>query len=434
MFKTLKEAWLNKEIRKKIFIVIGLVLLFRLACWIPIPGIDQSVFKTKVGESGQTFLQLLSGVTGGALSNGAVLALGVSPYITAQIVVQLLTMAIPAWEKLSRQGEEGRKKLTKYTKILTLILATAQSIGIVVSFARQGGINANAFFGVEWLASSVVVAVLVAGAMFTVWLGEQITATGIANGLSLIIFIGILSSAGTSLATTIADATKNIDALWKVLGFVAAVIIIFGLIVMMDQAERKVPVQYAKQIKGRKMYGGQSTYIPVKLMGSGVLPIIFALSLLSFPQILMSIFWPDGNAIKWYSKYMGVGTLPYILISCVLILFFSYFTSMMTFKPDDISKQIQSNGGFIPGIRPGRTTTEYLEKINKRITFFGALFLAFLTVVPSLIFKAINPDEVTGLISAFSATGMIIIVSVALEIDKQLQAQLLMKNYKGFLK
>jgi len=433
MFKTLKEAWLNKDIRKKIFIVIGLVLLFRLGCWIPVPGINASAFSHQV--EGQTFLQLLSGVTGGALSNGALLALGVSPYITAQIVVQLLSMAIPSWERLARQGEEGRKKLTKYTKILTLILALAQAIGIVVSFSKSGGINSDIFFGIEWLTCVEVVVVLTAGALFTMWLGEQITATGIANGLSLIIFIGILSSAGSSLATSIADAISGkIDSLWKIIGFVAAVIIIFGMIVMMDQAERKIPVQYAKQIKGRKMYGGQSTYIPIKLMGTGVLPIIFALSLLSFPQIVMSIFWPNSNAAIWYAKYMGVGTWPYILISCVLILFFAYFTSMMTFKPDDISKQIQSNGGFIPGIRPGRTTTEYLERINKRITFFGALFLAFLTVVPSLIFKAINPDDVNGLISAFSATGMIIIVSVALEIDKQLQAQLLMKNYKGFLK
>jgi preprotein translocase subunit SecY len=433
MFKTLKEAWLNKDIRKKIFIVIGLVLLFRLGCWIPVPGINASAFSHQV--EGQTFLQLLSGVTGGALSNGALLALGVSPYITAQIVVQLLSMAIPSWERLARQGEEGRKKLTKYTKILTLILALAQAIGIVVSFSKSGGINSDIFFGIEWLTCVEVVVVLTAGALFTMWLGEQITATGIANGLSLIIFIGILSSAGSSLATSIADAISGkIDSLWKIIGFVAAVIIIFGMIVMMDQAERKIPVQYAKQIKGRKMYGGQSTYIPIKLMGTGVLPIIFALSLLSFPQIVMSIFWPNSNAAIWYAKYMGVGTWPYILISCVLILFFAYFTSMMTFKPDDISKQIQSNSGFIPGIRPGRTTTEYLERINKRITFFGALFLAFLTVVPSLIFKAINPDDVNGLISAFSATGMIIIVSVALEIDKQLQAQLLMKNYKGFLK
>ena len=435
MFKTLKEAWLNKDIIKKIFIVIGFVLLFRLGCWIPVPGIDSSVFEAQVNAEGQTFLQLLSGVTGGALSNGAILALGVSPYITAQIVVQLLTMAIPAWEKLSRQGEEGRKKLTKYTKILTLILATAQAIGIVVSFSKEGGINSSLFFGVEWLTCVEVVVVLVAGALFTMWLGEQITATGVANGLSLIIFIGILSSAASALSMSVQDAVGgNLGSLWKILGFVAAVIIIFGMIVMMDQAERKIPVQYAKQIKGRKMYGGQSTYIPVKLMGSGVLPIIFALSLLSFPQIVMSIFWPNSSAAIWYAKYMGVGTWPYIAISCVLILFFSYFTSMMTFKPDDISKQIQSNGGFIPGIRPGKTTTEYLERINKRITFFGALFLAFLTVVPSLIFKAINPDDVNGLISAFSATGMIIIVSVALEIDKQLQAQLLMKNYKGFLK
>ena len=246
MFKTLKEAWLNKEIRKKIFIVIGLVLLFRLGCWIPVPGIDSSVFSSQVNAEGQTFLQLLSGVTGGALSNGAILALGVSPYITAQIVVQLLSFAIPAWEKLTRQGEEGRKKLTKYTKILTLILALAQAIGIVVSFSKASpsGINASLFFGIEWLTCIEVVVVLVAGALFTMWLGEQITATGIANGLSLIIFIGILSSAGSSLATSAADAVSgNIDSLWKILGFVAAVIIIFGMIVMMDHAERKSPVQ-----------------------------------------------------------------------------------------------------------------------------------------------------------------------------------------------
>ena len=433
MFKTLKEAFQNKEIRKKIFIVIGLVILFRLGCWIPIPGINNSAFSSQV--EGQTFLNLLSSVTGGALSNGAVLALGVSPYITAEIVVQLLTMAIPSWERLSQQGEEGRKRLTKYTKILTLLLATAQSIGIVVSFSNAGAINTGLFFGVSWLTCTEVVLVLVAGAMFTMWLGEQITSTGVANGLSLLIFIGILSSAGSAIASSIVGAVNgNLDELWKVLGFVLTVVVVFAMIVLMDQAERKIPVQYAKQIKGRKMYGGQSTYIPVKMMGSGFLPIIFALSLLSFPQIIMSIFWPNSGAMEWYSKYMGVGTWPYIVVSCVLILFFSYFASMMSFKPEDISKQIQSNGGFIPGIRPGKTTADYIDKINKRITFFGALFLAFLTVVPTLIFRAINPNDVNGLISAFSATGMIIIVSVALEIDKQLQSQLLMNNYKGFLK
>ena len=429
MFKTLKNAFQNKEIRVKIFIVLGLLALFRLGCWIPVPGISSEAFKTSVDN--QTFLSLLSGITGGALSNGAILALGVSPYITAQIVVQLLSMAIPSWERLSKQGEEGRKKLNKYTKILTLILATAQAIGIVVSFSNAGAINSGLFGGTGWLTGAVVVIVLVAGALFTMWLGEKITETGIANGLSLLIFVGILSTAGNAIFTNIVESTSDPNKLWQLLAFVVALIIIFSMIVLMDGAERKVPVQYAKQVRGRKMYGGQSTNIPIKLMGTGVLPIIFAMSLLSFPQIIMSIFWPDSGAATWYNTYLGAGSWAYSVVVGILILFFAYFTSYMSFKPDDISRQIQSNGGFIPGIRPGKTTAEYLNRINKRITFFGACFLAFLTIVPTLIFKAIGD---TGLVSAFSATGMIIVVSVALEIDKQLEAQLLMKNYKGFLK
>lgn len=431
MFKTLKDAFTNKEIRTKIFIVLGLLVLFRLGCWIPVPGISSSVFKSSVEN--QTFLSLLSGISGGALSNGAILALGVSPYITAQIVVQLLTMAIPSWERLSQQGEEGRKKLTKYTKILTLILATAQAIGIVVSFgnADPSGINAGLFGGSVFLTSAVVVLVLVAGAMFTLFLGEKITETGIANGLSLIIFVGILSTAGTAIYNNIVESTSDPAKLWQLLAFMVALIIIFSMIVWMDGAERKVPVQYAKQVRGRKMYGGQSTNIPIKVMGTGVLPIIFAMSLLSFPQMIMSIFWPNSSAAQWYNTYLGAGSWAYSIVIGILILFFSYFTSYMNFKPDDISRQIQSNGGFIPGIRPGKTTAEYLNRINKRIVFFGACFLAFLTIVPTLIFKSIGDS---GLVSAFSATGMIIVVSVALEIDKQLQAQLLMKNYKGFLK
>ena len=430
MFETLKNAFKNKEIRTKIFIVIGLIVLFRLGCWIPVPGISASVFNQQV--SGQSFLALLSGVTGGALSNGAILALGVSPYITSEIVVQLLSMAIPSWERLSKEGEEGRKKLNKYTKILTLILATAQAIGIVVAFSKAGGINTGLFYGVEWLTDMVVVITLVAGALFTMWLGEKITETGIANGLSLLIFVGILSTAGMAIANSIQGAfSGDLDQLWQLLAFIVALILIFSMIVLMDGAERRVPVQYAKQMRGRKLYGGQSTFIPIRLLGTGVLPIIFAMSLLSFPQIIMSIFWPNSDAATWYNTYLGAGSWAYSIIVGLLILGFAYFTAYMSFKPDDVSKQIQSNGGFIPGIRPGKATADYLNRINKRITFFGAVFLAFLTIVPTLIFKAIGD---AGLVSAFSATGMIIVVSVALEIDKQLQAQLLMKNYKGFLK
>lgn len=431
MFTTLKNAFKSKDIRIKIFIVLGLLALFRLGCWIPVPGIDASIFNSQV--EGQTFLNLLSGITGGALANGAILALGVSPYITAQIVIQLLTMAIPSLQKLSEQGEEGRKKIQKYTKILTLILAAAQAIGIVVAFSNQGAIETGLFFGIEWLTCAEVAIVLIAGAMFTTWIGEKITETGIGNGLSLIIFVGILSSAGTALLDSFKSAVNgNIDDLWKILAFLAALIIIFSMIVLMDLAERKVPVQYAKQVKGRKMYGGQSTFIPIKLMSTGVLPIIFAMSLLSFPQIIFSIFAPNSSAATWYNTYMGAGSWAYSAIAGLLILGFAYFTSMMNFKPDEISRQIQSNGGFIPGIRPGKPTAEYLNRINKRIVFFGACFLAFLTIVPTLIFKAVGGDS--GLVNAFSATGMVIVVSVALEFNKQLEAQLLMKNYKGFLK
>lgn len=430
MFATLKSAFQNKDIRKKIFIVLGLLVIFRLGCWIPVPGISAEAFKTAV--EGQSFLNLLSGITGGALANGALLALGVSPYITAQIVVQLLTMAIPSWERLANQGEEGRKKLNNYTKVLTLILALAQAIGIVVAFSNAGAINTSLFGGVTWLTCAVVVVTLVAGAVFTEWLGEKITETGISNGLSLIIFVGILSTAGTTIYQTITTAvTTDPNKWWQLLAFVVALIVIFSMIVLMDGAERRVPVQYAKQVRGRKMYGGQSTNIPVRLMATGVLPIIFSMSLLSFPQIIMSIFWPNSSAATWYNTYLGAGSWAYSVIVGILILFFAYFTSYMSFKPDEISRQLQSNGGFIPGIRAGKPTADYLNKINKRITFFGACFLAFLTIVPTLIFKAIGD---TGLVSAFSATGMIIVVSVALEIDKQMQEQLLMKNYKGFLK
>ena len=430
MFATLKNAFKSKDIRTKIFIILGLLVLFRIGCWLPIPGISIESFSTQVEN--QSFLQLLSSIAGGALSNGAFLALGVSPYITAQIVVQLLSMAIPSWENLTKQGEEGRKKLNKYTKILTLILATAQSIGIVVAFAKNGGLDSAVFFDIEWLTGAIVVACLVAGAMFTLWLGEKITETNIVNGLSLLIFVGILSTAGTAISSSISNAISgNVDDLWGIIAFVVALIIIFSMIVLMDKAERKIPVQYAKQVRGRKLYGGQSTFIPIRMMATGVLPIIFAMSLLSFPQIIFAIFAPNSAAATWYNTYMGAGSWAYSVVVGILILGFAYFTSMMNFKPDDISRQIQSNGGFIPGIRPGKTTADYLNRINKRITFFGACFLAFLTIVPTLVFKAIGN---TGLTSAFSATGMIIVVSCALEINKGLEAQLLMKNYKGFLK
>ncbi len=433
MFKTLTDAFKIKEVRNKLLLTLLLLLIYRLGCWIPVPGVAGAEF-----TEGQTFLNLLNSLSGGALSQGTFLALGVSPYITSSIIIQLLAVVIPSWENLKNEGAEGRKKIEKYTKIAALIIATAQALGIVIGLNSSGYID-HKYFGStpEWVAISFVVLMLVTGAMFTVWLGEKITEIGIGNGMSLLIFVGILSSAGTALL----DVFKNIGmggdvavrAIWQLVLFLVVMLVIFGLVVFVDGAERKVPVQYAKQIKGRKMYGGQSTYIPVRVNANGVMPIIFASSILTFPQLLFSIFWADKTTgfIGWWNKWVGSGTWIYTILLGLLILAFAYFYSMINFNTNDISRQIQQNGGFIPGIRPGKPTADYLGGISKRITLFGAIFLGIMAIIPTFIFKAIGT---IGLTSAFSATAILIVVSVALEFDKQLEAQMLMRNYRGFLK
>lgn len=423
MFKTFKEAFKIKDVRKKLLLTLLLLLIYRIGCWLPTPGILTSVFASNASSG---FLSIISAVNGSALSNGAILALGVLPYINASIIIQLLTIAIPRLEKLAKQGEDGKKKIALYTRIAALILAIAQAVGIVVAFGSSS--LDTTIFGGAWFTALMVVIILVSGAMFTVWLGERITELGIGNGMSLLIFVGILSSAGQAIFEAIKGIGSNINYLWTLLIFLLAVIVIFGLIVWVDLAERKIPVQYAKQIKGRKMYGGQSTYIPIKVNGSGVMPIIFAMAIISFPQLIMSIFWPNAN----YPTFLATGGWLYSILVALLILFFSYFYAQISFNPEDVSRQIQQNGGFIPGIRAGKPTAEYLGRVSKRITLFGAIFLMFIALVPTLIFTFISGNG--SLVNAFSATGLIIVVSVALEFNKQLEAQLLMRNYKGFLK
>ncbi|MCI5497861.1 MAG: preprotein translocase subunit SecY [Firmicutes bacterium] len=434
MFKNFINAFKVKEIRNKILLTILLVLIYRLGCWIPVPGVDASAFASQVsGDEG--FLGLLSSVSGGALANGSLLALGIAPYISASIIIQLLTIAVPSLERLSKMGDEGRKKIAGYTKIAALVLAIAQAVAIVISFE---GVLKESTLGdgltlPTWFVGIVVTLVLIAGSMFTYWLGEKITELGISNGQSILIFVGILSTAGTSLLTNFTNIFKgDMGSLTELLLFILALILIFGFIVWIDGSERKVPVQYAKQIKGRKMYGGQSTFIPIRVNATGVMPIIFAMSLLSFPQLILSIF-VDTSTNKfylWYSKWLGAGSWVYIILVGLLITFFAYFWTQVTFNPDDVSKNIQQNGGFIPGIRPGKPTSDYLKKISNRVTLFGALFLSVIAIIPSLIFKSIGGS----LVSAFSATGLLIVVSVAIEFDKSLEAQMLMKSYKGFLK
>ncbi len=429
MFKTIVNAFKIKDIRKKILITLLLLFIYRVGCYLPAVGFDAQGI---VNSDTISIFSLMDMVSGGALSNMSVLALGVTPYITASIVIQLLTVAIPALERLSKNGEDGRRKINLYTRIAALVLALAQSIGIVVGYSANLDPNALWTGAPTWLIGCGVVLILTAGGMFTVWIGERITDLGVGNGMSLLIFVGILSSATTSIKNAFSIVFGgDVNYLWYIVIFLVAVIAIFALIVFMDGGERRVPVQYAKQIKGRKMYGGQSTYIPIRVNGSGVMPIILASTFLMFPQLIISIFWPTST---WYQQWLGTNSWIYIVLTALLILAFSFFWAKISFDPNDISKRIQQQGGFIPGIRAGRPTAEYLGKISGRITFFGAIFLAVIALIPSLAFKAIGDATSAGiLINAFSATGLMIVVSVALELDKQLEAQMLMRNYKGFL-
>ena len=441
MIETLKNAFRNKDIRKKIIFTLLLLLLFRVGCYIPIPGLTRDTFASAV--TGNDFLALMSGITGSALANGTLFALGIGPYINASIIMQLLTVGIPALERLSKQGEEGRKKITNITRLVTIILAIVQSIGIIVLFGQNEGAINTAYFGnvpggigetgAMWIAGIFMTIVYTAGSCLVMWIGERITEYGVGNGISMIIFIGILSTAGTTIVNKFETAfTSDITQLWSILAFVVIAIVIFFAIVYVDLAERKIPVQYAKQVRGTKMYGGQSSVIPMKITGSGVMPLIFAYAIISFPSMIMSLVPSWSGALEWWTANFQNGTygIWYILVLCVLIFIFSFFYAQIQFNPEDVSRNIQQNGGFIQGIRPGKPTAEYLARINKRITLFGAIFLTLVAFVPSIAFSWAGDD----LVNVFSTTGILIVVSVALEFDKQLQSQILMKNYKGFLK
>ena len=435
MLQTIINALKVKEIRNKVLMMLLLLLLFRIGCFIPVPGLDRSTFGEAI--SGNDFLTLMSSITGGALSQGTLFALGIGPYINASIIMQLLCVGIPPLERLSKQGEEGRKKIAQITRYVTIALALIQSIGIILSFASSSGsVQTSLFFDQTWLAGIFMTIVYTAGAFIVMWLGERITDYGVGNGQSMIIFVGILATAGMQIVAKIQAIPTDIGQLWDLIAFILVSAVIFFAIVYVDLSERKVPVQYAKQVKGRKMYGGQSSVIPIRISGGGVMPLIFAFSILRFPQMIGSMIDGGNNAFNiWWTNWMsasaeGWGAVVYSIVLCLLIFGFAFFYAQMQFNAEDISKSIQQNGGFIQGIRPGKATEAYLNKISNRITLFGAIYLSLVALIPSIAFAWASFD----LVNVFSTTGILIIVSVAMEFEKQLQAQLMMKNYKGFLK
>ena len=435
MFKTLINAFKDPGVRKKIIWTLVLLLVYRIGCFIPIPGVSASAISGALnggdGLAGSsTLLGVMSAVTGGSLSQGTLLALGIVPYINASIIIQLLTMVIPAFERWSKEGEEGKKKLSTATRVASMVLAVIQAVGIVIAYNAEGNIS-NDFFGSTELTCVVVGIIMVGGSAFAMWLGERITELGVGNGTSLIIFIGILSTAGLALKDSIVYAINDSSYWWTIVMFLALVLVIFGVIVWMDLSERRIPVQYAKQVKGNKMYGGQNTHIPIRLNSPGVLPMIFASALIMFPQMIAQLIWGNCGFVQFWSTQAG--NIVYTVVTALLIVFFAFFYAQIQFNPEDIARNIQQYGGTIVGVRPGKNTALYLKRINNRIVLFGALFLALLSFVPGLLFTFVGGGT-TGLTSAFTASGMLIVVSVALEFNKQLESQLMMKHYKGFLK
>lgn len=436
MLETLKNAFKTKEIRVKILLTLALLLVYRIGCYIPVPGLSAEAIGNIFEET--SFLNILTSMSGGSLQSATLFSLGILPFINAFIIMQLLTLVIPKLEKLSKEGDAGRRKITQITRYVALVLAAVQGIGIVVGWRSQGAIVNLFSFESSWdapyLTMASVIIILMAGSTMVMWLGERITEYGIGNGSSLIIFVGIIAQAGTMMAQAFGSVGEEWTLIWNIIGFILIVVLIFVFIVFIDLAERRVTVQYSKQIKGNKMYGGQTTYIPIRVNGSGVMPIIFASSLLMFPQMIMALFAPNSDAYTWYATYMGSGTAVYYVLLALFILFFSYFYAQIQFNPDDVSKNIQQYGGFIPGIRAGKPTSDFLRKISNRITLFGALFLMIIALVPTFIFQALSAGGQLGFGNAFSATGLLIVVSVALELNKQLESQIMMKHYKGFLK
>lgn len=441
MFKTIKNALKTPDVRKRLLNTLVLVIVFRLGCYITVPGVNSIVLNEAMGEN-NGIAGLIDMISGGAFSRFSVFAMSISPYITASIVIQLLAMIIPSLERLTKEGgEEGRKKINKYTKILTIILALVEAIGIYLSY-KSSGIFVNS----EFLTGVLVVTSLVAGTSVLMWLGEQITNKGIGNGISLLIFIGIVSRLPNGISILgkliFTEAGFSTTGLLVSLGVLIGALILVAGVVFVQQAERRVSVQYSKKVVGRKMVGAQNTHIPLKLAMAGVMPVIFASSFMTFPAMIIQIFVPDivnhngllaglyNFSIATSTSNVDIGyTIANAIVYLLLIIGFTFFYTYATFNPAEVSNNIKKNGGFIPGIRAGKPTTDYLSSIISKLTWFGGLFLAIIAIIPMLI--RFLPEGLGNI--AFGGTSILIVVGVALETIQQLESLLAMRHYKGFL-
>ena len=403
-----------------------IILLYRLGNAIPVPGVNIAALQAYFMYLQNTVLGLLDVMSGGAFSSATIFALSIQPYINASIIIQLLCIAIPALERMSKEeGEEGKKKIAAITRYSTVAIGLLQGFGYYVLIKNNGLLAANAT-GI-WSAI-VIVLTFTSGSALIMWLGEQITEHGIGNGISMILFANIIARLPVSLINSIRNIINGSLQWWILVLMLLGALAIIVLIVFVNDAERRIPVQYAKRVVGRKMYGGQSTHLPMKVNMSGVMPIIFAQSIASIPATIAAF---TGKTSGWVNTWFGNNSIPYAIIYFLLIIFFAYFYSTIQFNPIEVANNLKKNGGYIPGFRPGKPTSEFVQRVLNKITLFGALYLGIIAVVPILVSHFSKSASLTGL--SLGGTSIIIVVGVALETIRALEAQLMMRNYKGFL-
>ncbi len=437
MFQTLRNAWKIKDLRYKMLFSLFIIILYRIGASIPMPYVNANVLNYFTTQAAGSILQYINILSGNAFAQATLFALGINPYITSSIVMQLLTIAIPALERLSKEGEEGKKKITQITRYVTVGLALITSYGYYMFLRNNGFLNDNGIF-----AAVVIIAAYCAGSALVMWLSEKIEESGIGNGISLILFANIVSRGGTLFSTLITYFTKgftNADGKTSlpvgiVVGILTIVIAlaIITFIVFMSDSERRIPIQYAKKVVGRKMYGGQSSNLPLKLNMTGVMPIIFANSILSIPATIALFFKTPKEGSFWagFLSVFSSSSWVYAIIFFVLIIAFAYFYVAISFNPIEVANNLKNNGGFVPGIRPGKPTAEYITKILNRVTLIGAVFLGVIAAIP-IIVNAISGGAMGEI--AFSGSSIIIVVGVVLETAREIEAQMTMRHYKGFL-
>ena len=440
MIETVRNAWKVPELRKKIMFTIFALLIFRLGSAVPVPYIDSTTLETYLAAQSGTILGLMNAMSGSAFSMATVFALSIQPYINASIIIQLLTVAIPALERLAKEGgEEGRKKIASITRYTTVAIGLLQGFGYYTLIKSYGLVESGSVNGI-W-AGIVIVLSFTAGSAFLMWLGEQITEFGIGNGISIILFAGILSRGPSMIRTMYQGVRNNLDGVtgegifnlpvWAIPLILIGMLAIVVLIVFIQNAERRIPVQYAKRVVGRKMYGGQSSHIPLKVNMTGVMPIIFAQAIASLPATIAAFAGVSKNDPGFWGGFLRVfdtTSIFYIVVYFLLIVGFSFFYSTMQFNPVEVANNLKKNGGFIPGFRPGKPTADFIHKVLNKITMFGALYLAIIAIAPIVTGAVIGVSSL-----AIGGTSIIIVVGVALETTKALEAQMLMRHYKGFL-